>query len=121
MQKQIGRRSFGGLVMVAAAGLLAACAPKKPKLVASATGVEPVVTVSAVDNRYEPAKVEVKKGDAVRWVFAGMMDHDVVARDGSFVSELQRTGEYVHVFTKSGEFAYDCSVHPEMRGLVVVL
>ncbi len=62
----------------------------------------------------------MKPGQAVRWVFSGVMEHDVVAEDGSFVSELQTSGEYVHVFEKAGDYPYDCSVHPEMTGVVSV-
>lgn len=86
----------------------------------SAEGVSADVTVAVIDNKYEPASVEVKPGQAVRWVFSGVMEHDVVAADGSFVSELQKTGEYVHVFETAGEYLYDCSIHPEMTGAVSV-
>ena len=48
------------------------------------------------------------------------MEHDVVAEDGSFVSELQASGEYLHVFEKAGDYPYDCSVHPEMTVVVSV-
>ena len=92
----------------------------KPDLVPTDTGVEPAVTVHVSDNRYEPAKVEIKAGEAVRWVFDGPGDHDVVASDGSFVSELQSGGEYLHVFDDAGQFMYDCSIHPEMIGTVTV-
>lgn len=120
MSAAIGRRAFGGVVAAAFVTVLAACGKKKPEPVPSASGVEPVVTVAAIDNRFEPASIEVNEGDAVRWVFKGVMEHDVVAEDGSFVSELQKTGEYVHVFTRAGEYPYDCSVHPEMTGIVTV-
>ena len=116
----LGRRSFGGLLAAAAVAVLAACAAKKPEFVPSDEGVEAAVTVMAIDNKYEPAQVEIKPGQAVRWVFAGAMEHDVVAADGSFVSELQTSGEYVHVFDEAGEFPYDCSIHPEMTGVVTV-
>ena len=117
----LGRRAFGGLMVAAMAGVLAACAPrKKPAAVPSAVGVQAEVTVAVIDNRFEPADVEVKPGQAVRWVFSGVMEHDVVAEDGSFVSELQTSGEYVHVFEKAGDYPYDCSVHPEMTGVVSV-
>lgn len=101
-------------------GVLSACAPSKKPLVPSDDGVEAAVTVKVIDNKYEPAQVEIKPGQAVRWVFAGTMQHDVVAADGSFVSELQTSGEYVHRFEQAGEFLYDCSIHPEMTGVVNV-
>ena len=117
----LGRRAFGGLMVAALAGVLAACAPQqKPATVPSAAGVQADVTVAVIDNKFEPANVEVKPGQAVRWVFSGVMEHDVVAEDGSFVSELQTSGEYVHVFEEAGDYPYDCSVHPEMTGVVTV-
>ena len=118
--QQLGRRAFGGVLAAAAVAVLAACAPSKKPLVPSDEGVEAAVTVMAIDNKFEPANVEVKPGQAVRWVFSGVMEHDVVAEDGSFVSELQASGEYVHVFAKAGDYPYDCSVHPEMTGVVTV-
>ncbi len=116
----LGRRAFGGIAVAALVGVLAGCAQKKPSVVPSAEGVAAAVTVAVIDNKFEPAAVEVKPGQAVRWVFSGVMEHDVVSADGSFVSELQTSGEYVHVFERAGEFLYDCSVHPEMTGVVSV-
>ena len=108
------------LILVAA---FTACSPQKPEVVPSAelpSGFKPAVTVHVIDNRYEPAEVEIEAGEAVRWVFEGRMDHDVVAEDGSFVSELITAGEYIHVFDEPGEWRYDCSVHPEMVGTITV-
>ncbi len=122
---QISRRGvFRGLFGVAgvgAAAALAGCAPSKPELVPSDDQATPTVTVRAIDNAFDPPEIEVAVGDAVRWEFLGSMEHDVVARDGSFVSELQQSGSYTHVFTEAGEFPYDCSVHPEMVGAVRVV
>lgn len=115
------RRVTGALTAVIALLFLTACGGTgKPELVPSDTAAEPVVTVRAIDNRYEPAVVEIEPGQAVRWVFEGSLEHDVVADDGSFVSELMLSGEYVVVFGEAGEWEYDCSIHPEMRGTVIV-
>ena len=102
---------------------LAACAPQgsKPALVPSDEGVAPAVVVRAVDNTYEPREVSIKSGQAVQWVFKGTSgNHDVVALDGSFVSELVYEGTYTHVFDETGVFDYKCSIHPEMTGVVKV-
>jgi plastocyanin len=115
------RRVFTGIAVVALAAALSGCTPAgKPAVVPSATGVEPAITVQVIDNRYEPSEVQIEAGQAVRWVFLGSMEHDVVAEDGSFVSELTVEGEYTHVFSVAGDFAYDCSTHPEMTGVVRV-
>ena len=116
------RRLLGGVVGLlglGAAGALTGCAPGKPELVPS-DDAQPAVTVRAIDNRFEPREVEIEPGQAVQWVFEGSMEHDVVAKDGSFVSELQQTGSYTHVFDEAGDYDYLCSIHAEMTGVVRV-
>jgi len=114
-------RGLVASLAVLALGAVTACSAQvKPDVVPSAEGVDAAVVVTVIDNRYEPALVEIEVGDAVRWEFRGTMEHDVVAADGSFVSDLTTKGSYSHVFDTAGEFAYDCSVHPEMTGIVRV-
>lgn len=117
-----GRAILAAIASVTLALSLSGCAGGggKPEVVPADTGVEPAVTVYVIDNRYEPASVEIEAGEAVRWVFEGGMEHDVVANDGSFVSELMLEGEYTKVFDVAGEYGYDCSIHPEMTGVVTV-
>lgn len=107
---------------IALATTLSACAaPGKLDLVPSDVGVEPAVTVRVIDNAYEPKEVTVAPGQAVQWIFEGRSaKHDVVAEDGSFVSDLMYEGTYTRVFEDAGDFPYDCSIHPEMRGVVKV-
>lgn len=111
---------LAGIIGFGATVALAGCAPSKPELVPSDDSAKAAITVRAYDNAFEPREIEIEPGQAVRWEFEGPAEHDVVAEDGSFVSELQRTGSYTHVFDASGEFPYDCSVHPEMTGIVRV-
>lgn len=118
------RRVLGGIAGVCGLGLvggLAGCAPAKPDVTPSADEVKAAVTVRAIDNAYDPQEVQIVPGQAVRWVFEGTSEHDVVAEDGSFVSELVREGSFTHLFEAEGEFPYDCSIHPEMTGVVRVV
>ena len=117
------RRSFvAGFAGVAGLGAVAALTgcTTAPEPTPSADGVEADIVVKAIDNAYEPAEVTVKRGQAIRWDFLGTQEHDVVAEDGSFVSELITEGSFTHVFDEAGEFPYLCSIHPEMTGLVTV-
>lgn len=111
------------VLLVALAMLLTACSQTQREVVPSDSApADPgdLVTVRVVDNAFEPAEVEIEPGQAVRWVFEGSAKHDVVADDGSFMSELMHSGEYIHVFDEPGEWAYICSVHPEMVGQITV-
>lgn len=114
-------RSAAGAAGLTALAAVAGCAPSKPEPTPSDDGVEPAVVVRVVDNAYEPAEVEVRVGEAVRWDFVGTQEHDVVSDDRGFVSELLMEGGYTHLFESAGEFPYLCSVHPEMRGVVTVV
>ncbi|WP_449283092.1 cupredoxin domain-containing protein [Leucobacter sp.] len=124
MRNGISRRSLvtgiAGMLGIGAATSLAGCAPGKPEVVPSDDEAKAAVTVRAFDNAYDPPEVEIAPGQAVRWVFEGPAEHDVVADDGSFVSELMTAGSYTHLFEEAGEFPYLCSVHPEMTGVVRV-
>ena len=123
---ELGRREavlglLGTLVVGGAVASLSGCA-SGPELVPSDDDATDIgAEVLAIDNRYEPAEVTVRRGQAVTWTFAGSMKHDVVANDRSFVSELLREGSYTHVFGEAGEFPYLCSIHPEMVGVVRVV
>ena len=116
-------RGLAGLAGAGAAAALTACGVpgKKPELVPSDDDIKAAVTIRAFDNAYDPADVQIAPGQAVRWVFEGPAEHDVVAEDGSFVSELVYEGSYTHLFEEAGEFPYDCSIHPEMTGVVRVV
>ena len=116
-----GRRVAGAVFATALATLaVTGCSAQKPEVTESADDVTAAQTVQAIDNRFEPETVTIQAGEAVEWVMAGSAEHDVVADDGSFVSELMVEGSFTHVFDEPGEYPYDCSIHPEMTGTVIV-
>jgi plastocyanin len=78
-------------------------------------------TVTIKDFEFDPATVTVKLGDDVMWTNDGPSIHTVTADDGSFDSgDLDAGKTYVHTFTMLGTFDYHCSIHPFMKGQVVV-
>ena len=110
------------LLAVTALLVLSGCS-SKPAVVASAdaASVDVAATITVKDMTFTPATITVKPGQAVTWLFDdGVVEHDVVAADGSFVSELMTQGSYTHVFTEAGTFDYSCSPHPRMGGVVIV-
>lgn len=118
---QLDRRTVLVLGAGAFVGMLSGCAAGKPELVPSDDGAKTSISVRVIDNEFVPADIEIEAGQAVQWVFEGVSaKHDVVAEDGSFVSELMAEGTYTHVFDTAGKFPYDCSIHPEMVGTVTV-
>ena len=116
----------GGIRRGAAAAFLvtAAClAAAVPALAADAT-------VAIGSYRFTPASVTIDQGDSVMWRWAGPDTlHDVLSDPGlsdSFASAPDGNpgpppfNVFGHTFTQPGTFGYYCSIHPSMRGTVVV-
>ena len=75
-----------------------------------------------IDNfAFSPQVIVVTPGTTVTWSNADDDPHTVVANDKSFHSPAMDTDEsYSFTFTRPGEFAYFCSLHPHMTGKVIV-
>lgn len=77
------------------------------------------LTVEARDFSFAPADLEVRRGQEVTWTNAGEQIHNVRGR--GFFSEAIVAGEsYRHRFARSGRYRYLCTLHPGMRGEIVV-
>ncbi len=78
-----------------------------------------IVTMRNIE--YDKNIINVKVGETVTWVNEDAVSHTATADDGSFNTQLLAQGEKASVtFTKKGSYPYHCTVHPNMRGTVVV-
>jgi plastocyanin len=77
-------------------------------------------SVTIQDFRFEPPSVSVTAGDQVTWTNRDTAQHDAT-EEGEFTTGLLKKGESASVtFDTEGTFAYICTVHPDMKGKVVV-
>jgi plastocyanin len=76
--------------------------------------------VEAKGVEFKPDKVSIKVGELVTWQFRDTVAHNVVADDKSFESKLITKGTFKHTFAAAGSYAYVCTVHPNMKGVVEV-
>jgi plastocyanin len=82
---------------------------------AAATGV------TIKNFKFAPASISVNVGDTITWSNQDEAPHTATANDGSFdTGNLNKGQSGSHTFAKAGTFAYICSVHPSMKGTVVV-
>lgn len=96
------------------AALLAQASPATP-------APKPAVVVHMKNFAFVPATVRVKAGDAVEWINDDIDAHTVDSSQKLFDSGgLDTHEQYTHVFSKAGSFAYFCSLHPYMKGMVIV-
>jgi|SRR5581483_3218078 len=90
-------------------------APKKP----APKGNHVTVTIDATN--YAPKFVTVHPGDTIDWVNKDLLTHTVTARNGSFDSKEIAPGKtWSYTPTTRGQFDYRCTIHPTMKGSLVV-
>lgn len=90
---------------------------------ANATTVK--ITGASGNFSFQPASVTIKVGSAVTWVNNSNVPHTSTSDSGSLVtwdSSAISTGggSYSFTFSKPGTYAYHCSFHPFMHGVIVV-
>ncbi|MGV0048942.1 cupredoxin domain-containing protein [Mycobacterium colombiense] len=118
---------------MAAAGvlLLAGCSQSRPVATTAAPSTGTSITAPAAPVRgdqvtidgfaFAPVTLTVPAGTTVTWTNRDEEPHTVAASDGSFHSPGMGTGAtFTHTFPTAGTFDYVCSIHPMMRGTVVV-
>jgi plastocyanin len=80
------------------------------------------IRVPIVGRAYQPSQLTVGIGQTVTWRNESLSQHTVTSVDGQFDSGAMSTGSsFAMTFTKAGTFDYTCTIHPEMKGSVLVL
>jgi plastocyanin len=70
--------------------------------------------------KYEPEKLTVNRGDTVVWVNKDPFPHTATAK-GAFDSHDIAAGKsWKYKASKAGDFAYVCTLHPNMHGTLTV-
>jgi uncharacterized protein (TIGR03118 family) len=71
--------------------------------------------------KFEPNPIEVSSGGKVTWTNKQGVAHTIVSDNGEFQSQvLGQNGTFAVTFATKGTHAYHCSIHPFMKGQVVV-
>lgn len=101
------------MLMVLVAGAVAA---------APAAGAR-TTTVVIKNIDFSRHTVRINRGDSVRWRFADAgVSHNVTSRGRPRFrsSRSMQTGTFAVRFTRAGTYRYVCTIHPGMRGRVIV-
>ena len=75
--------------------------------------------VEVFDFGYMPSVIRIKAGQTVVWQNGGRELHDVTGDDWHS-GPIEPSTEFRYTFGLEGAFNYRCSVHPDMRGTVIV-
>ncbi|HYZ27823.1 MAG TPA: plastocyanin/azurin family copper-binding protein [Thermoleophilaceae bacterium] len=77
--------------------------------------------VNAQFEQFGPAQLDALPGDTVQWQNVSERTHTVTADDGSFDSgDLESGGTFSRLFATAGTFAYHCTRHAGMVGVIDV-
>jgi len=85
---------------------------------APAVPVAGAAVVRVKDDFFSPARLRVERGDRVIWRWRGRSAHNVVG--AGWRSRTMRRGSYARKFRRVGTYRYLCTLHPRMRGRIVV-
>jgi plastocyanin len=90
-------------------------------LVLAAPASSATTTIQIKRTGFVPASVTINHDDSVTWTNVDTIDHQVVANGGSFASPILRPGKsWTRVFRNGGTFRYHDSLHPTLKGTLVV-
>jgi plastocyanin len=113
------------MVMIILACMAGGCASSQTPSTGTAQTVTPAGDSILIKSfAFNPPVLTVKTGTPVTWTNQDPAPHALVSDPGSpasFSSESLSTGSsYTFTFTQAGTYAYSCSIHPSMKGSVIV-
>jgi plastocyanin len=82
----------------------------------------PAETHVTIDNfTFKPDVITVSVGTKIEWVNDDDIPHTVAETQGKFLSPaLDTEDKYSFTFVSAGTYEYFCSLHPHMKGKVIV-
>ena len=116
-------RSTGWVILAIALIIVAnGCGKKSPTSPPNNNGNSTARSISISGFYFIPSATNISVGDTVTWRNNDSVPHTVTSDAGSELHSpsLSLGQTYRHVFSAAGTFSYHCSVHPGMRGSVVV-
>ena len=113
------QRQAAGLSRWGRALAIPVCAAIALASYAGAASTTHVVEIEAM--KFAPAKLEVKAGDTVTWRNKDPFPHTATAEQKGFDSgNLEADRSWSFKTRDKGVFPYVCSLHPGMKGVLVV-
>ena len=78
-------------------------------------------TVTIESMRFQPETITVAPGDTIIWVNKDLVPHTATSEAGRFDSkEIQAEKSWRYTVQKKGDYAYVCTFHPTMKGMLSV-
>jgi plastocyanin len=92
-----------------------------PRAVAAQPAPAAAAEVEIDQFAFVPQRIRVKAGTTVTWINDDDAPHTITSSSKLFKSKaLDTEDKFAFTFTTPGTYAYFCSLHPHMTGVVVV-
>jgi amicyanin len=113
-------RLFSILAVVALTVLVSGCTQSNES--PNTGGNQAENSVNIRNFAFSPSQINIKVGDTITWTNSDTAPHTVTSDSGSELdSPTISVGQtYSHTFANTGTFDYYCTIHPSMKGKVVV-
>ncbi len=71
---------------------------------------------------FSPSTLTINVGDTITWTNKDIVSHTVTSDSGSELDSpaLGKGKTYSHTFSTAGTFSYRCTLHPSMKGTIIV-
>lgn len=91
-------------------------------IIAGAAAEDELSAEVRIDNfAFDPPSITVKAGTKVTWVNRDDIPHQLASDGADFKSKRLDTGDsFVFTVTQPGTYNYVCTIHPTMKGKIVV-
>ena len=124
LAKATRRQRRIGLVLsgIGVAGLVAVAIPAvHPGNAATVAATAPAATVQIANFAFTPPDLGVAAGTTVIWKNGDDSPHRISDSKGAYASPALDTDDsFAHTFATPGVYRYFCSIHPYMKGKIVV-
>jgi plastocyanin len=114
------------IMLVLACSLSGCTSPQSPQTAATLTPVQPVGSndILIKNFAFSPASLTIRTGTTVTWLNQDGAQHQIASdpvTPSAFNSDPLADGtSYQFTFTKPGTYTYHCTIHPSMKGTVIV-
>jgi len=97
--------------------LISGCTLQTPSSTTNQTN-----TIMIKNFAFNPSTLTVKVGTTVTWTNEDSTPHQLISDSGNEISSqsLSNGQTYSHAFNTAGTFDYHCSIHPTMKGKIIV-
>lgn len=92
-----------------------------PIIKSNTVSIEPGAWQYNKTESYSPTIIQIITGTTVTWTNNDSVIHTVTDLKGSFDSDIiQPDSSWKHTFYNEGKYTYFCTIHPWMKGIVIV-